>query len=74
MAELLEAGRQAGEPIDVPLARVRRAYPTMNPAALQVNVESYAAWLLESSDDLTRELERLKARIGDCKNYSASIT
>jgi hypothetical protein len=64
VAELLEAGRQAGEPIDVTLARVRRAYPTMNLAALQVNVESDAAWLLEFSDDLTRELERLKARIG----------
>ena len=37
----------------------------MNPAALQVNIESYAAWLLESSDDLTRELERLKARIDE---------
>jgi hypothetical protein len=48
--DLLEAGRQAGEPFWVTLARVRLAYPKLVPKALQAEVESYAAWLRQSGD------------------------
>jgi hypothetical protein len=52
VAELLEAGRQAGEPIDVTLARVRRAYPRLTEAAVEAEVEAYRAWLRECRKQL----------------------
>ena len=63
MAELLEAGRQAGEPIDVPPCAGAAGVPVDEPGGATGKRRVHAAWLLESSDDLTRELERLKARL-----------
>jgi hypothetical protein len=53
--ELLEAGD----------ARAGCGWRTRSgpPTALQAKVESYAAWLRESADDLRREMERLEGRI-----------
>jgi hypothetical protein len=49
----------------MPQAPPRKGRVSDEPGGATGKVESYAAWLLESSDDLTRELERLKARIDE---------
>lgn len=62
--EILEAGRLAGDPIAVTLARVGRAYPKLTSAALDAEVEAYRAWLQKCGDELmarVREMERCKA-------------
>jgi hypothetical protein len=43
VAELLEAGRQAGEPIPVTLASVQRAYPQLTEAEMYTEVSAYRA-------------------------------
>lgn len=52
VAEILEAGRQAGEPIAVTLARVRRAYPRLTEAAMDAEIEAYLAWLQKCGEEL----------------------
>ena len=41
VAEILDAGRQAGAPIAVTLACVRHAYPRMTEAAIEAEIETY---------------------------------
>lgn len=59
-AEILEAGRQAREPIEVTLARARRAYPRLSEAALEAEVEAYQAWLRKCGEQMRREASRLE--------------
>lgn len=64
VAQLLEAGRQAGEPIDVTLARVRRAYPGLTEAAMQAEVEAYAVWLGACAEATAANIRDLKREAG----------
>ena len=57
--EILEAVREAGEPLAVTLARVRRPYPGLTEPAMHAEIKAYMAWLhdrVEKQSALAREL------------------
>lgn len=75
--EILDAGRQAGEPVAVTVARIRRAYPQLTEAEMDAEVEGYLAWLQRGVDQQMAErekLERLMAIVKPATDEDPSLT
>jgi hypothetical protein len=62
--EILERGRDIGEPLEVTFARVGAAYPNLTGDELDAEVDAYQAWLedrIERQRAQVRELDRVRA-------------
>jgi len=75
--EILEAGREAREPLAVTLARVRRAYPRLTEAAIKAEIGAYLAWLdsrIAHNEAEFRELTRAHAIAKPALDEDPSLT
>jgi hypothetical protein len=61
VAEILYAGKQAGDPLEVTFARVGAAYPNLTGDEMQAEIDSYIAWVQRGIEQQLAERAKLNA-------------